>query len=79
MERGKQSLGSVIVMVTEIGVEDPLPPAMEIEGQGVNHLTLMMNVISVEIGDIMHMTAEEVVVEGKSYSRTSNLHTYTSV
>ena len=68
-------------MVTEIGVEDPLPPAMEIEGQAVNHLILMMNVISVETGDIMHMTAEEVVVvvEGKSYSRTSNLHTYTSV
>ena len=79
MVRGKQSLGSVIVMVTEIGVEDPLPPAMEIEGQAVNHLILMMNVISVETGDIMHMTAEEVVVEGKSYSRTSNLHTYTSV
>ena len=67
-------------MVTEIGVEDPLPPAMEIEGQAVNHLILMMNVISVETGDIMHMTAEEVVVvEGKSFSRTSNLHTYTSV
>ena len=67
-------------MVTEIGVEDPLPPAMEIEGQAVNHLILMMNVISVETGDIMHMTAEEVVVvEGRSNSRTSNLHTYTSV
>ena len=67
-------------MVTEIGAEDPLPPAMEIEGRVVNHLILMMNVISVETGDIMHMTAEEVVVvEGKSFSRTSYLHTYTSV